>query len=347
MIFSLMTISNLADLFNQNDSSDMETDFTTAVTNILADSTVQTFIGEWEVVWGPFVKDSFVGNALNAMYIAKNTNDEYVVAIAGTDGPSYFEWLLEDFNILTTRAWPFGKATNPGRIPAGAHLALNELLELGPTSNNFLTFLQSVNPTKVYVTGHSLGGTLAPLVSLAIANTIDDVEIRCYRFAGLTPGDGTFVDYYNSISNITTFNIWNANDQAHNCFDVELMSNIKTLYDVPPVNIPWDTSFDPEYDLMFGLAFIHDLTQLPDSSEFSPFTYPLYPADTVVKQPVNGPDVDPGTYLGQATSQHVPAYAYGMRVVDGFLTQATTVLNTGWNNILNSTYFTDGFPDLL
>jgi hypothetical protein len=43
------------------------------------------------------------------MYVAKNDN-QYVVAIAGTNGPSIYSWLFQNFDVGANNqvAWPYG-----------------------------------------------------------------------------------------------------------------------------------------------------------------------------------------------------------------------------------------------
>lgn len=91
----------------------------------------QTDIGTWTVVWGPAVYLAPGSNrADNVMYVAQAGPDtatprQLVVAIAGTDPYSAFDWLTEDAWVLTQVPWPTGtppSGSAPG-FPSARFLA--------------------------------------------------------------------------------------------------------------------------------------------------------------------------------------------------------------------------------
>ena len=78
----------------------------------LADPTVQSKIGQWTILCGPVIYYHDPKNQVwdNIMYVAKGENAEtnnpqYVVAIAGTNPKSVFDWLQEDFDTHEMLPW--------------------------------------------------------------------------------------------------------------------------------------------------------------------------------------------------------------------------------------------------
>jgi hypothetical protein len=99
----------LSMLANISDSNKLLTD--------LADSNVQTKIGQWTIVWGPVIYGHDPKSQVwdNIMYVAKGenlttNNPQYVVAIAATNPKSVFDWLQEDVNTHNMVPW---SSTNP------------------------------------------------------------------------------------------------------------------------------------------------------------------------------------------------------------------------------------------
>ena len=93
----------------------------------LANSNVQTKIGQWTIVW-----DNVISNHApkshgwdNIMYVAKGqnlttNNPQYVVAITATNPKSVFDWLQEDVDTHNMVLW---SGTNPeqGHISEGTN----------------------------------------------------------------------------------------------------------------------------------------------------------------------------------------------------------------------------------
>jgi len=173
--------------------------------------------GEWKLVWGPAVfalpatkfDDSMV-------YIAQNVKDpsKYTIVIRGTNPFSIPNWIIWDFQAENMKNWPFGDAENTVQISESTSFGLVILQGLRPSVGDnikqakvsILEFLQNElkvnNKLDITVTGHSLGGVLAPTLALWLKNIQTDklkgnVDISVVSFAGPTAGNKEFADFSN------------------------------------------------------------------------------------------------------------------------------------------------------
>jgi len=172
------------------------------------------------VCWGPVeLTKSFGLVSYSKMFVAKNeATNEYFVAIQGTNPFSSTAWKTEDFDIGTSQ--PFSNllpppvtnaekalvlATENALISQGTFNGVSDLKELVDknTKQTLVEFLAAEQPSYIYVTGHSLGGTLAPVLYAYINAILNDgapiTNMALWTFAGLTPGGAGFNDYFNSL----------------------------------------------------------------------------------------------------------------------------------------------------
>lgn len=209
-----------------------------------------------KVVWGPAEKVSSWGIPYSLMFVAMRSEpEEYIVVIRGTNMYSWESWTKQDFDIGTTK--PFNQlaphAPANARISQGTLNGMNDLLELSdPTTyKGVLDFLKGAKPRYLYVTGHSLGGTLTPPMFAYLNDWLYGggyvSNMALWSFAGLTPGDGGFNSYFNSLFN-PEFQ-W----RLHNTLDIApfcwwSLDNIKNIY------VPHDLSWGwPEDDVIGDL----------------------------------------------------------------------------------------------
>ncbi len=256
----------------------------------LADPTIQGFIGgDWTPVWGPIVwanpaqqGPSYIADNTLACYYSPSQK-LFVVAIAGTNPGSLFDWGQEDFDVSTTVAWnqiSTGSGASSGNISAGTAKGMTNLLALtsGGTSmvDALKAYIQANNITgaTIAVGGHSLGGALAPCMGLYLydnagAHGLTGQNIAVYAFAGPTPGDKTFAGYYEGRINGTSFtysSVYNTIDIVPQAWVLDSMTAIPTIYGS---NIPFsDTP---------GNTFVGVLTtcmQLSSLKAWAPFGKP-------------------------------------------------------------------------
>ncbi len=203
-------------------------------------------------VWGPALSVSVVGDSAvitdNLLYTARSEDEDnvtYIIAVAGTNAISAFDWFEEDFNVQNTLPWNDPSGQSHGSIAAGSALGLNTLLQLKDQHNeniiNFITkALLNSNHSKKYtiaVTGHSLGGTLSPLLALYIKERLAALplsvtySVEAWPYAGPTPGDETFADYL--VSTLDAYHAYYNNfDLVPHIWELDSLERLCKLYTV-------------------------------------------------------------------------------------------------------------------
>lgn len=173
-----------------------------------------TGLNDWNLVWGPAIyKDTTAVQPVvgNLMYVAKK-DDTFFVGIAGTNPISWFGWGTEDFSVNSVVPWD---ANNPqfGNISYGTSVGLSKLSGLTFEGTTLLQFLkENASSSDIVFGGHSLGGTLSPVVGLqAHEAKVTTGKIMVYAFAGASPGDGQFYAHFQKSISAGSFEY-----QAHN-----------------------------------------------------------------------------------------------------------------------------------
>jgi len=322
-----------------------------------------TQMGRWEVAWGVGgvprqVLGSEAYELVNTMYVGFNPsvvfpNDPtprptYIVAIAGTNSASRFDWMAEDADVRHTVEWDTwdpsntdqdnyfdddGMATDPPtaviskstglaagivlRMTAppglpGANLTLQQFLESCPAEN-----------ATVIIAGHSLGGALAPTVALwlhqagALARFI---HAFVYPTAGPSPGNGAFAARFSAAFPpvgplAKPYQVWNRDvsntlDVVPHAWNAGTLNGMKKMY----VERPIDLFRHTELNLIIDVAL--------DNASASGGVYepiqPAYLTGTPYLTDLTGqplpypiPDDDDSSlthYFAQAELQHWYAY---------------------------------------
>jgi hypothetical protein len=278
----------------------------------------QPEIGTWTVVWGPAVFQAPGSiRADNVMYVARggadtSMNGQLVVAVAGTDPYSAFDWLVEDGLVSTLVPWPTGappSSLDP-RISLSTFTGLSILqaMRAGPrepgTGTGLLDLLTTGQPGSpvVTVTGHSLGGALSPSLALFLSNTqgiwdpAGRTKIACLASAGPTPGNGDFATYFNSQLGTTTTRIWNDIDVVPHVWQASDIAAIPDLYtpDITP-----DLLVHALADAAGAISALGGYTQIVPVTGLG---------GTVNTSLINSAASDFENYFNQLKFQHVDAY---------------------------------------
>ncbi|MFH1297344.1 MAG: lipase family protein, partial [Bacteroidota bacterium] len=168
---------------------------------LLADTSLAT-AGKWQLAWGPGISP---GNR-NLAFIAKSSTKEgpvYAIAIRGTSVKSIGD-ILEDLIAFSLVHFPFGETSDSvakGMMEGFTALLLTKDPVKGTTLEEFLQSLPATEKIPLYVTGHSQGGGLAPLMAYWLVMNPQlngKFAIITYAFAGPGVVNKNFRDNFNS-----------------------------------------------------------------------------------------------------------------------------------------------------
>jgi len=147
--------------------------------------------GDWAITW--IAED--IPDPVNFLYIAQSkSTGAYAIAIRGTYpnpfSPAYWEGATQDNPIGPMQPWPGAPGAN---VSGGTWAGFQNLLTLSNGANSFAQAVAALpDGAKLYVTGHSLGGTLTPVIALWLAELKRGFDITALPFAGMTPGNAAF-----------------------------------------------------------------------------------------------------------------------------------------------------------
>lgn len=249
--------------------ADLQAYVTTVTTQVLTSPATQRYIGtDWVAVWGTQVYSNQPDNELvvvdNAMGLFYSPSQNlFVVAIAGTNGNSTFDWLSEDFDVRSTESWQdvlgTGGVTVPNAyqnaaISTGAYTGFQILTGMQDASGNtmlqaltaYLT-AEAITGATVAVTGHSLAGALCPVLALYMYQIQQNdalnwnaggavTTISVFPTAGPTPGEANFAAYYASLVSgsdgaLTYESQYNALDVVPQAWMLSSMETVPAIYD--------------------------------------------------------------------------------------------------------------------
>jgi hypothetical protein len=246
------------------------------LTDTLGDPAVQNQIGsDWKVAWGPstfIIGPSSVSwqagvatfTATNSAYLVHSqSQNRYVLAIAGTNPSSWFDWIVEDLFLVPGVTWQsalqsWGKSGRPAaptstttpNLTSGTFIGVTHVLGLqdpktNATLRSFLGSLSLGATETLTVTGHSLGGALSPTLALALIDpeaplsSLPASQVRAYPTAGPTPGNEAFAERYLEYLpasrghhgwQIWNGDVWNTYDLVPRAWGVDTLLALPALY---------------------------------------------------------------------------------------------------------------------
>jgi hypothetical protein len=237
---------------------------------------------KWRLVWGPTVNQLlFSIFDDNMAYIVQNYEKPncFAVVFRGTNPVSLSNWIVEDFSVLRHSHWKIGKKSAPkgAKISHGTQVAMDRIKSLeapegvpgaGTTMLQFLRIQAETHrePLEIYVTGHSLGGTLAATYGLWLQQTSgkDDIPVKqqwdpngkanisVVAYAGATAGNQTFADYSDTLLTVDNFKrLANSLDIVPHAWNIDSINQLHDIYKP-------DISANLLVDLMIAKAKISD-----------------------------------------------------------------------------------------
>ena len=147
----------------------------------------------WSIVW---IADD-LAVPVNFAFIAKNASTgAYAIVIRGTYpdpfSSAYWDDANEDSPIGPMHSWP-GATDSLAQVAGGTWAGFQRVLALMGAGQSLAQAIAALPATAtVYVTGHSLGGTLAPVIGLWMSEQPGFAVPSVYAFAGMTPGNAAF-----------------------------------------------------------------------------------------------------------------------------------------------------------
>jgi hypothetical protein len=235
----------------------------------------------YQLVWGPAVyKFDHADYDDNMLYVVRGIRDPsvLVVGVRGTNSVAILDWLLEDLAVANTVAWHYGQPIEglKPRISEATWRGLKVLQAMTPDSGiasdgrSLRELLQQMvsaqDIRQIWVTGHSLGGALAPTLALWLEDTREQWDphnkatLGVVALAGATPGNEDFASYYDSRLGQSTRRLHNPYDAVPHAWNEHSLSAIPKLY--TEGGITASLSIKAEVLAAKALAAGHEYTQI-------------------------------------------------------------------------------------
>lgn len=167
--------------------------------------------GDWSIVW---IADA-IAVPVNFAFIARSAaTGAYAIAIRGTYpdpfSSAYWDDASQDSPTGPMQPWP--GAADDAMVGGGTWAGLQGVLALQGAGRSFPEALAALPAdADLYVTGHSLGGTLAPVVALWLAEQPGGPIATVYAFAGMTPGNAGFAALFGTGTQLAD-RVWRYNN---------------------------------------------------------------------------------------------------------------------------------------
>lgn len=213
---------------------------------------LEPYIGRHEIVWGPAVhsssKNEVFCDALIMITQNKEEPTEYTVAIRGTNPVSLDSFVYEDCDVMEQIWWDYGNAPSNAKISRATYTALHDLLQAESYNKHrkcktglvdFLCDLINQDKKKIslMITGHSLGGALAPTLALWLHDKEPflwpnkEVDMHAYAYAGQTTGNKAFSEYLNQTLGNRCYRFANPYDIIPRLWNKNDLKSLLKLYE--------------------------------------------------------------------------------------------------------------------
>lgn len=273
-------------------------------------------IGRWQVVWGPAIYQIPAGwLAANEMYVARSVDDptQYVIAIAGTNFSSKFDWDVEDFLVDVQLPWVYAPDSPDSKISLGIATGLSILQNIQPSGDrpgagaSLTDFLKTITgrAVRMVVTGHSLGGALAPTLALWLADTqglaghwdpSSHAAIETMPTAGFPAGNGAFAAHSDDRLGAAVARFNNSLDAIPRWWNEATLAQIPTLFE-PDI---------PASDTIRDL--VRKASVAAKDGDYTPIDASAPPLPGEVDRTLITKQSDADNFFAQAGYQHLSAY---------------------------------------
>lgn len=287
---------------------------------LIKDLGMQPLLDGWQLAWGPVVYKFALGELDDNMMYALRQGDDpshLAVGVRGTNGKAILDWLLEDFAVAKTEPWDYGDPPpdlDP-RISRGTQLGLKILQKLKPATGvpgegqTLAEWLaaetKNHDELQIDIAGHSLGGALAPTLTLWLADSqthwdpTKKAKLAVWALAGPTAGNADFATYSDARIGPVTHRLHAPYDAVPRAWQLDDLRSIASLYGnlAPPD--------DAEKDALCGAIDIskgHHYTQIRADQPALPGA--LEPSKT--------------TFIDQVKWQHHCGYVCGTGIRESF-----------------------------
>jgi len=152
-----------------------------------APSTTKTKIGATCLTWT--LKDDYVFTGSDTYYRWYQSGTTHVLAFRGTKITNIDNWIT---NLSVNRGACTVGTGNCGELHSGFQNAYMNV------QTRVLNLVKTNNPSKLIVTGHSLGGALAAIAAYDIKKRYPTKDIQIINFGSPLVGDGNFVTAFGS-----------------------------------------------------------------------------------------------------------------------------------------------------
>ncbi|UTW62842.1 hypothetical protein KFE98_01405 [bacterium SCSIO 12741] len=314
--FELSMLSNISAYATNVDPKSIQAWTTAKTKQVLLEG--EKYLGKWNLVWGPLVHVEKNAAANTMFMVQSNTSpNKFVIAIAGTNSQSVYDWKVEDCKVRATNMVKWTSVVDfkeshmdLGKISEGTHIGLNILLGLRDpeTGYRLLDLIPSIlrSGGEIQVTGHSLGGALSPTLALYLHDRFKNPAskdyspgyrgvVSCMATAGPTPGGKKWADHYNQQLGYNSTRYWNVKDIVPHAWEERLLKEIPGLYE--DFGIPKSDELIAATDYAKSLAVFGEYTQAQgDGHMLYHKAFPLEGKNACVQ------------FLNQAVKQHTTAY---------------------------------------